>query len=52
MKKRKRRSVLQSARADGDGMRRPPWALNYESGEGGGDAKGRRRGGEKRAMYV
>ena len=29
-----------------------PWALNYESGEGGGDAKGRRRGGEKRAMYV
>ena len=29
-----------------------PWALNYESGEGGGDAKGRRRGGVKRAMYV
>ena len=29
-----------------------PWALNYESGEGGGDAKERRRGGEKRAMYV
>jgi len=29
-----------------------PWALNYESGEGGGDAKGRRRGGEKHAMYV
>ena len=29
-----------------------PWALHYESGEGGGDAKGRRRGGEKRAMYV
>mgnify|MGYP006863241584 CR=1 FL=1 len=29
-----------------------PWALNYESGEGGGDTKGRRRGGEKRAMYV
>ena len=29
-----------------------PWALNYEGGEGGGDAKGRRRGGEKRAMYV
>jgi hypothetical protein len=29
-----------------------PWALNDESGEGGGDAKGRRRGGEKRAMYV
>ena len=34
----KRRSVLHSARADGDGMRRP-WALDYESGEGGGDAK-------------
>jgi hypothetical protein len=29
-----------------------PWALNCESGEEGGDAKGRRRGGEKRAMYV
>jgi len=29
-----------------------PWALNYERGEEGGDAKGRRRGGEKRAMYV
>ena len=29
-----------------------PWALNYESGEGGDDAKGRRRGGEKRAMDV
>ena len=28
------------------------WALNYGSGEGGGDEKGRRRGGEKRAMYV
>jgi len=26
--------------------------INYEIGEGGGDAKGRRRGGEKRAMYV
>jgi len=25
-----------------------PWALNYGSGEGGGDEKGRRRGGEKR----
>jgi hypothetical protein len=24
VKERKRRSVLQSARADGDGMRRPP----------------------------
>ena len=29
-----------------------PWALNYESGEGGGVSKGRRRVGEKRAMYV
>ena len=29
-----------------------PWALNYESGEGGGDTKERRRGGEKRVMYV
>ena len=25
------------------------WALNHESGEGEGDAKGRRRGGEKRS---
>ena len=47
MNERKRRSVLQSARADGD-----PWALNYGNGEGGGDEKGRRRGGERRAMYV
>ena len=30
----------------------PPWALNYGSGEGGGDEKGRRRGGEKRARHV
>ena len=29
-----------------------PWALNYGSGEGGGVEKGRRRGGEKRAIYV
>ena len=33
-----------------------PWALNYgsgcDSGEGGGVEKGRRRGGEKRAMHV
>ena len=30
-----------------------PWALNFESGEGGGDEKGRRRGGgEKHAMHV
>ena len=29
-----------------------PWALNYGSGEGGGVEKGRRIGGEKRAMYV
>ena len=33
MKERKRRSVLQSAKADGDGMRRPPghlWLLRRE----------------------
>ena len=29
-----------------------PRALNYGSGEGGGVEKGRRRGGEKRAMPV
>ena len=29
-----------------------PWALNDGSGEGGGVEKGRRRGDEKRAMYV
>ena len=29
-----------------------PWALNYGSWEGGGVEKERRRGGEKRAMYV
>jgi hypothetical protein len=29
-----------------------PWALNYGGGKGAGDEKGRRRGGEKRAMYV
>jgi hypothetical protein len=29
-----------------------PWALNYGSGEGGGVEKGRRKGGEKRAMHV
>jgi hypothetical protein len=29
-----------------------PWALNCGSGEGGGVEKGRRRGDEKRAMYV
>ena len=36
-------------------MRRPPGHLITRAGrvpEGGGDAKGRRRGGEKRAMYV
>ena len=26
-----------------------PWTLDYWNGEGGGDAKGRRRGGEERA---
>ena len=29
-----------------------PWTLNYGNGEGGGVEKGRRRGGEKRVMYV
>ena len=29
-----------------------PWALNYGSWEGGGVERGRRRGGEKRAMHV
>ena len=39
MEERKRRSVLPSARADGDWKRRP---LGYGSGEGGVE-KGRRR---------
>ena len=51
MTERKRRSVLQSERADGDGMRRSLRHL-ITNGEGGGDEKGRRRGGERRAMYV
>ena len=29
-----------------------PGALNYGSGKGGGVEKGKRRGGEKCAMYV
>ena len=29
-----------------------PWALHYGSGEGEGDEKGTRRGGEKRDMHV
>ena len=33
-------------------VKKAPWALNYESGEGGGDEKGRKKGGEKRAMCV
>ena len=43
MKERKRRSVLQSARADGDGMRRPPGHLMTGAGreevlrKGGGE---------------
>ena len=48
-------SILRVACLGGPLLEHPyfgPWALNYESGEGGGDAKGRRRGGEKRAMYV
>ena len=47
MWEKRRRSVLQSSRANGDWMSR---ALHYGSGEGGGDEKGRRRGGEKRAV--
>ena len=45
MKERKRRSVLQSARADGDGMRRPPGHLITGAGreevlrKGGGEAR-------------
>ena len=31
MKERKRRSVLQSARADGDGMRRPPGHGSFQN---------------------
>ena len=43
MRERKRRSVLQSARADGDGMRRPPRYLITRAGreevmrKGGGE---------------
>ena len=48
----KEKECIQSARVDGDGMRKGPWALNYGSGERGGVEKGRRRGGEKRAMHV
>ena len=46
MRKQQKRtfSVLQCARADGDGMRRHLGHLNYESGEGGGVRKG---GGEE-----
>ena len=53
MKERKRRSVLQSARADSDGVRRPPGHLITGAGReevlrnGGGEP-----GGEKRAMHV
>jgi len=51
---RRRRSVLQSARANSDWMRRllGHRKVNYGSGEGGGDEKGRGRGGGKRAMHV
>ena len=53
MRERKRRSVLQ---AEGKSRQRrdekAPWALNYGSGEEGGVEKGRRIGGEKRAIYV
>ena len=44
MGKRKRRSVLQSARADGDGMRRPPGHLITGAGR---EEKLRKGGGEE-----
>ena len=48
--------VVESTPREGRSRRRrdekAPWALNDGSGEGGGVEKGRRRGGEKRAMYV
>ena len=50
MKERKRRSVIQSARADGDGMRRPPGHLI--TGAGREEVLRKGRGGEKRAMHV
>ena len=51
MKEKKRRSVLQSARADGDEVRRPPGHLITRAGREEVLRK-RRIGGEKRAMYV
>ena len=42
--------------AERNNQRRPnemaPWALNHGSDEGGGDEKGRRKGGEERARHV
>ena len=48
MKERKRRSVLQSARADGDGMRRPPGHLST----GAGREEVMRKGGGEEARSV
>ena len=48
MKERKRRSVLQSARADGEGMRRPPGHLIIGSGREEVMRKG--RGEEARSV--
>ena len=48
MKERKRRSVLQSARADGDGMRRPPGHLIT----GAGREEVLRKGGGEEARSV
>ena len=48
MKERKRRSVLQSARADGDGMRRPPGHLIT----GAGREEVMRKGGGEEARSV
>ena len=48
MKERKRRSVLQRARADGDGMRRPPGHLIT----GAGREEVMRKGGGEEARSV
>ena len=48
MKERKRRSVLQSARADSDGMRRPPGHLI--TGAGREEVLGKGGGEEARSV--
>ena len=49
MKEKKRRSVLQSARADGDGMRRPPGHFLIT---GAGREEVLRKGGGEEARSV